>query len=84
MVAISIVRTHWRARSSALLQSVESGIPRIMIGWMLVALGACGLRIAISPWAAPARASRPSCPMRWYWRSRHVDVPRPSLVQGCG
>ncbi|MEO6579862.1 MAG: DUF2569 family protein [Sphingomicrobium sp.] len=50
MAAISIVRTHWRARSTALLLALESGLPRIMLGWLMVALAACGLRIAASPW----------------------------------
>ena len=43
------VRSHWRARSSALLLSLESGMPRIMVGWVLIALAACAVRIAFSP-----------------------------------
>ena len=41
------VRLH--AQSIALLQSIEGGLPRIMLGWFLAAMLACALRIAISP-----------------------------------
>ena len=44
------VRKHLHARSTAMLLSLEGGISRIMVGWLLFALGACALRIAVSPW----------------------------------
>ena len=43
------VRRQLRNRSSALLMSLEGGISRVMIGWLLVAMLACAARIAISP-----------------------------------
>jgi hypothetical protein len=43
------VRKHLHARSTALLLSLEGGIPSIMLGWLLFALGACAVRVAISP-----------------------------------
>lgn len=49
LVGMIRVRKHLRNRSSALLMSLEGGISRIMLGWLLVALLACVLRIAISP-----------------------------------
>jgi hypothetical protein len=33
-----------------MLLSLEGGISRIMVGWLLFALSACALRVAISPW----------------------------------
>ena len=47
---MSIVSNRLRSRSTALLVSLESGMSRIMLGWLLVALGACAVRIAVSPW----------------------------------
>lgn len=44
------VRKHLRARSTALLLGLEDGIGRIMLGWLLFALAACTLRVALSPW----------------------------------
>ena len=43
------VREHLHARSAALLLKIEHGLPRIMIGWLLLALAACAVRIAASP-----------------------------------
>ena len=37
------------AKSTALLLSIEGGLPRIMTGWFVAAMLACALRIAISP-----------------------------------
>ena len=37
-----------RAKSAALLLTLETGLPRIMTFWFMLALGACGLRIATS------------------------------------
>ncbi len=48
--AMANVRKQWRNRSAAIALSLESGISRLMIGWLLVAVGACALRIAFSPW----------------------------------
>lgn len=47
---MNIIRNRLRSRSSALLVSLESGMSAIMLGWLLVALGACAIRIALSPW----------------------------------
>ncbi|MEO7815170.1 MAG: DUF2569 domain-containing protein [Sphingomicrobium sp.] len=48
--AMANVRKQWRHRSTAMLLSLEGGISRLMVGWLLVALCACALRIAYSPW----------------------------------
>lgn len=50
LTAMADARKQWRNRSTAILLSLEGGISRLMIGWLLVALGACALRIALSPW----------------------------------
>jgi hypothetical protein len=42
------VQQRLRAKSAALLLTLETGLPRIMAFWFLMALGACGLRIATS------------------------------------
>ena len=42
------VQQRLRAKSAALLLTLETGLPRIMIFWFMLALGACGLRIATS------------------------------------
>ena len=47
---MSLLRKHMRRRSAAMLLSLEGGMPRIMLGWLLFAVGACTLRIAVSPW----------------------------------
>lgn len=44
------VRNQLHARSAALLLSLENGLPRIMAAWVLVALAACAVRIAVTPW----------------------------------
>ena len=49
LVGMIRVRKHLRNRSTALLMSLEGGISRIMLGWLLVAMLACVLRIAMSP-----------------------------------
>ena len=43
-------RKQMHARSTALLMTLEGGISRLMLGWLLLGLGACALRIAVSPW----------------------------------
>jgi len=43
------VRQRLTAKSTALLLSIEGGLPRIMIGWLLVAALASALRVATSP-----------------------------------
>ena len=43
------VRQRLHARSAALLLTIEGGLPRIMIGWLVVAALASALRVAISP-----------------------------------
>jgi hypothetical protein len=43
------VRQRLHARSAALLMTIESGLPRIMIGWLIVAALASALRVATSP-----------------------------------
>ncbi|MCY7271208.1 MAG: DUF2569 family protein [Sphingomonas bacterium] len=45
-----ILRQHLHARSTAMLASIEGGMSRIMLGWLLLACIACALRIAVSPW----------------------------------
>lgn len=59
LTQMRILRKHLHARSTALLLSLEGGMPRIMVGWLLFALGACALRIAVSPWrgAGPGLAT---------------------------
>jgi len=42
-------RQRLHARSNALLLSLEGGLPRLMIGWLLVAALASALRVATSP-----------------------------------
>jgi hypothetical protein len=37
------------AKSAALLTSIEGGLTRIMTGWLIVALLACAVRVAVSP-----------------------------------
>ena len=46
-----------RARATSLLLSIEGGLDRIMIGWLLVAGLACAARIAASPLQGPLTAS---------------------------
>jgi len=46
---IANVRQRLHARSTALLMTIEGGLPRIMIGWLVVAALACALRVATSP-----------------------------------
>lgn len=43
------VRQRLSAKSAALLLSIEGGLPRIMIGWLVVAALASALRVATSP-----------------------------------
>ena len=43
------VRQRLSAKSAALLSSIEGGLPRIMIGWLVVAALASALRVAASP-----------------------------------
>ncbi|HMI75354.1 MAG TPA: hypothetical protein VK495_11665 [Steroidobacteraceae bacterium] len=43
------VRQRLHARSTALLMTIETGLPRIMIGWLVVAALASALRVAASP-----------------------------------
>ncbi len=38
-----------RAKSAGLLTSIESGLPKIMTGWLIVAMLACVVRVAVSP-----------------------------------
>jgi hypothetical protein len=38
-----------RAKSAGLLASIEGGLPRIMTGWLVVAMLACAVRLAVSP-----------------------------------
>ena len=42
------VQQRLRAKSAALLATIETGLPRIMTFWFFLALSACGLRIATS------------------------------------
>lgn len=46
---IASIRTRLQTRSATLLLSLESGLDRMVIGWMLLAALACALRIATSP-----------------------------------
>ena len=50
LVGMTRVRNHLRHRSAALLLSLESGMSRLMLGWLLLAAGACAIRIVLSPW----------------------------------
>ena len=50
IIGMRVIRRSLHNRSAALLVSLESGMSRIMVAWLLFALGACALRIAISPW----------------------------------
>ena len=50
LTPMSILRQHLHARSTAMLGSLEGGISRIMLGWLLIACAACAIRIAVSPW----------------------------------
>lgn len=43
------VRQRLHARSAALLLTIEGGLPRIMTGWLVVAVLASALRVATSP-----------------------------------
>ena len=47
MIANFSQRLH--ARSAAMLTTIEGGLSRIMIGWLVVAALACALRVATSP-----------------------------------
>jgi hypothetical protein len=47
------VKTRLQAKAAALLISIEGGLDRIMMGWLLVAGLASALRIATSPTGAP-------------------------------
>lgn len=49
LASMRILRQHLHARSTVLLGRIEGGLSRIMIGWLMVALAACALRIATSP-----------------------------------
>ena len=49
-------RLHFK--STALLLSIEGGLPRIMTGWFVAAMLACALRIAISPIHAAQTSTR--------------------------
>ncbi len=44
-----VARRKLHAKSTALLLSIEGGLPRIMTGWFVVAMLASALRIAVSP-----------------------------------
>lgn len=53
--ALMTVEQKLRAKSTALLMSIETSLPRLMTGWFIVAMLASVLRIALSPLhAAPA------------------------------
>ncbi|HEU0309895.1 MAG TPA: DUF2569 family protein [Sphingomicrobium sp.] len=43
------VQQKLRAKSAALLMSIEGGLPRIMTIWFMLAIPACAVRIAVSP-----------------------------------
>ena len=46
---LMVARRRLYAKSTALLLSIEGGLPRIMTGWFIAAMLACALRIAMSP-----------------------------------
>ena len=50
LVGMTRVRNQLRDRSSTMLPSLEGGMSRIMLGWLLLAAIACALRILLSPW----------------------------------
>lgn len=50
LTVLRSVRKHLHARTAAALLSLESGLARIMLAWLLLALGGCAVRIAFSPW----------------------------------
>lgn len=43
------VQQRLRAKSAALLVSIEGGLPRIMTFWFVLAMSGCAIRIAVSP-----------------------------------
>ena len=45
------VQEHLRARSAVLLCSLEAGLPRLMLGWFLLALLASAAKVASTPLA---------------------------------
>lgn len=49
------VQRRLTARSAAVLATIESRLPQIMTGWLMLSAGACTLRIAASPHAEVGR-----------------------------
>lgn len=84
------VQQKLRAKSAALLLSIEGGLPRIMLFWAVVAMSGCAIRIATSPIrSAPdlstfapyillVGAPLASMALALFWFRRGDELPQPT------
>lgn len=84
------VQQRLRAKSAALLSTIETGLPRIMTFWFMLALSACGVRLATSnihaapdvstflPYALLVGAPLASMGLALMWFAEGDRLPQPS------